>query len=161
MNKNTLFHIHKFYNKILSKVESVSGLRNVTEMSKLCSRHLFPKNFIVGLALWLFALSFCIKENEFSLVPHLQNCHCKVLFAVFRLLVMNSQLNHVPVILCKCLRVIRMHMANSPAWPDPAPFILNREKLLESTPEESTWCLFGTFMVIYNCFIIKKCNRKF
>lgn len=81
-------------------------------------------------------------------MPHLQSCHCKVLFAVFRLLVMNSQFNHVPVTLCKCLRVIRMPMANSPAWPDPTPFILNREKLLESTPEESTWCLLGTFMVI-------------
>ncbi|KAK2525140.1 hypothetical protein Q9966_011445 [Columba livia] len=61
---------------------------------------------------------------------------------------MNSQFNHVPVTLCKCLRVIRMPMANSPAWPDPTPFILNREKLLESTPEESTWCLLGTFMLV-------------
>lgn len=110
--------------------------------------------------MWLFALSLCIKEKEFSSVLHLQNCRCKVLFAVFRLLVMNSQLNHVPVVSWKCLRVIRMHMASSPAQPDPAPFILSREKLLESTPEESTCCVLGTFIVIYNCFIIKKCNRR-
>jgi len=95
-----------------------------------------------------------------SQVLHLQNCHCKVLFAVFGLLVMNAQLSHVPVISCKCLREVRMHVASSPAWPDPVPFTLSGEKLMESTPEESTCCVCGTFVVIYSCFIIKKCDRS-
>lgn len=73
---------------------------------------------------------------------------------------MNSQLSHVPVTSSKCLGVIRMHMASSPAWPDPAPFIFIREKLLESMPEESMCCVLGTFMVVYNCFIIKKSGRR-
>lgn len=136
----------------------MSGLRNVTGVQELHSYHLFSNNFIIGLA--MLELSFCIKENEFSLLLHLQNCHCKVLFAVFRLLVMNSQLNHVPVTSCKCLRVIRMHMASSPAWPEPLPFVLSREKLLESMPEESMCYVLGTLMVIYNCFIIQKCGGR-
>lgn len=66
-------------------------------------------------------------------------------------------LSHVPVTSSK---MIRMHMASSPAWPDPPPFIFIGEKLLETMPEESVCCLLGTCIEIYNCFIIKKSDRR-
>lgn len=88
----------------------------------------------------------------------MENCCCKVLFA--GLLEMNSQLSHVPVTSSKCLGVIKMHVASPPAWSDPALFIFIREKLLESMPEESMCCVLGTFMVICNCFTIKKSDRR-